>query len=260
MTPGHDINYIALAGALHQFGYPDSLPTPPMNLIGDMGGGGMLLAVGVLAALWEARSSGKGQVVDAAMVDGTALMMISMFSMMAAGEWDERRGSNVTQGAAPFYGVYETSDRQFVSLAAAEEAFYADLCRKLGLDAADWADRYDESNWAERRAALAELFRSRTRDEWCELLEGSEACFAPVLSPSEAVEHPHNKVRETFIEVDGVVQPAPAPRFSRTASAVRGGPPAPGAHTGEVLGECGLTESEISRLRHLGVLAPDDGP
>ena len=259
-APGHDINYIALSGALHLFGYPDRPPLPPTNLVGDMGGGGLLLVAGVMAALWECGRSGKGQVVDAAMVDGAALMMTMIFSRMAAGLWDDRRGANDMQGAAPFYTVYETADHHYVSVAAAEQVFFDALAEVLGLDADAWSDRLDPASWPAHRAELAAIFSTRTRDDWCEVFEGTQACVAPVLSPAEAPDHPHNKYRQTFTEVGGVVQPAPAPRFSRTRTAVPGVPPVKGRHTREVLAECGYSPAETGRLIADGAVGTgDDG-
>ena len=245
---GHDINYIALAGALYTFGYADRPPRPPTNIVGDFAGGGMLLVIGMLGALWESRESDQGQVVDAAMVDGVALTMISIFSAMAAGDWDDRRGSNVGQGAPPYYAAYETADGGYVSLGSIEPGFFDELCTRLELDQREWADRDNRARWPALQQKMSELFKTRTRDEWCRVLEGTDACFAPVLTPREAPEHPHNAARDTFLEIGGVLQPGPAPRFSRTPGAIRSTPPAPGEHTAEVLAQCGLADDEIEAL------------
>ena len=213
---GHDLNYIALAGALHSMGAPDSPPTPPLNLIGDYGGGGMLLAFGVVCAILEARQSGAGQVVDAAMVDGASIMMSLFHSLHATGDWSEQRGANFLDGGAHFYGAYRTKDDNFVSFAAIELKFMKVFVEKAGLGD-DWLERHWlREEWHERRRALEEVFASRTLDEWRILLEGTDACFAPALPFWRAHEHPHHQARNAFIEVDGVRQPAPAPRFSRT--------------------------------------------
>jgi alpha-methylacyl-CoA racemase len=219
---GHDINYIALAGALHSIGPTGGKPVPPLNLVGDFGGGGLLLAFGMLCALLERERSGKGQVVDAAMLDGAASMMAMFCGFRAMGLFEDATGSNLLGGAAHFYDTYETADGRFVSIASIEPEFYERLIDRLGLDRERFAPHgfrlgpMDTRRWPELKAELAEVFRSRTRDEWCELLEGTDACFAPVLGLSEAPAHPHNAARGTFVEIDGVVQNAPAPRFSRS--------------------------------------------
>lgn len=251
--PGHDLTYTALAGALSQFGYPDRAPIPPANLIGDMGGGGLLLVAGVLAALWNAERSGEGQVVDAAMVDGSALMLTSMFSLLAAGLWNERRGTNVEQGASPFYTTYEAADGKFVAVAAAEQRFFEAFAGIIGLDLDAWADRHEPATWPGHRAELETIFRTATRDEWVARFAGTEACVAPVLQLHEAPNHPHNKHRQTFVDVDGVVQPAPAPRFSGTPATTPRGPVSNGRHTREVLAECGYTPANIDALIAAGV-------
>ena len=217
-TPGHDINYIALAGALDAIGSADGPPVVPLNLVGDFGGGGMYLAFGIACALIEAARSGRGQVVDAAMVDGAASLMTYFFGYRAGGNWPGR-GRSITGGGSPFYAVYETRDGKHVTIGSAEPKFYAELLRLTGLAGEGLPDRGRPENWPAIRARLEEVFRSRTRDEWCALLETSETCFAPVLTMDEAVAHPHNRARGTFVEVDGMVQPAPAPRFSRTPAA-----------------------------------------
>lgn len=240
---GHDLNYIALAGALEAIGPAGGAPVPPLNLVGDFGGGGMLLAVGLLAAYAEAMRSGQGQVVDAAMVDGTALLMASTFGLKAAGVWQSGRANNILDGGAPWYGVYLTADGRYVSLAAIEPRFYEDLLQRLELDPAALPPRKDRAGWPALRAAIAGRILSRTRCQWQEVLEGTDVCFAPVLSMDEAPGHPHMAQRASFVEVEGVVQPAPAPRFSRTPSSIQRPPPLPGAHTDEVLRDWGVAGS-----------------
>ena len=241
---GHDINYLALAGCLAHIGLPEGPPLPPLNLVGDFGGGGMLLAVGVLAALLEARASGIGQVIDAAMVDGAALLMTSL---CAPGTLSAR-GTNVPDGGSHFYGAYECADKQYISIASAEPQFYAILRDLLGLTDPKWDAQMDRDQWPALKAELAEIFRSKTRAEWCELLEGSDACFAAVLSLSEAPLHPHNKARRTFLDIDGFTQPAPAPRFSRTSCSEPSLPAAPGSSTTSILGDLGYTQQQVAAL------------
>ena len=247
---GHDINYIALAGALEPIGRAGDAPVPPLNLIGDFGGGGMLLAYGVACALVERATSGVGQVIDAAMVDGAALLM-TMFHGFDQGP----RGTNMLDTGAHFYEVYECADGAYVSLGSIEPQFYAELLRLLELDGPEWQEQEDQGGWPARKAELAALFRTRTRAEWCELLEHTDVCFAPVLSPAEARQHPHNLARGTFVEVDGTGQPAPAPRFSRTPGEVARPPARPGSHTDEVLAERGFAPDEIAKLRGAGAVA-----
>ncbi|RYF35618.1 MAG: CoA transferase [Comamonadaceae bacterium] len=232
---GHDLNYIALTGVLGSIGAPDKEPVVPLNLIGDFGGGGMLLTVGLLAAYVEAQRSGQGQVVDAAMTDGSALLMASTYGLKAAGAWQSGRGTNVLDGGAPWYGVYVTADGHHVSLAALEPRFYDELIRRLGLAELALPPRSDRARWPELRARLAGCMLQKTRAEWQDLLEGTDVCFAPVLTMDEAPLHPHNVARGTFIDIAGVKQPAPAPRFARTPSRVQHPPPAPGEHTEEIL-------------------------
>jgi len=250
---GHDINYIGLAGALHAIGRPGERPVPPLNLIGDFGGGGMLLAFGMVCALLEAQRSGKGQVVDAAMVDGTASLMAMFFSFAASGVFSDLRGTNLLDGGAHFYDTYETADGKYVCVGSIEPQFYRLLVEKAGLDEKQFAPQMDRARWPELKAELAQVFRTRTRDQWCAIMEGTDVCFAPVLSLFEAPRHTHNQVRRTFVEVDGVTQPAPSPRFSRTAP----GDPAPGRQPGEdtrlVLKESGWSEEEIDELLAAGV-------
>jgi alpha-methylacyl-CoA racemase len=246
---GHDINYIALAGVLAHIGRRGQPPTPPINLIGDFAGGGLLLAFGMVCALLERVQSGRGQVVDAAMVDGAAALMTIFHSAQQSGFWSDTTGDNLLDSGAPFYDVYETADGKYVSVGAIEPHFYAKLLELTGLDQEPLAPQMDRSGWPRLRERLAEVFRTRTRDAWCALLEGSDACFAPVLSMAEAREHPHNRARGTFVEIEGIGQPGPAPRFSRSQARVARPPAAGAAHTDEVLEEWGLARREIARLR-----------
>jgi alpha-methylacyl-CoA racemase len=246
---GHDIDYIALAGALHPIGHAGGPPVPPLNLVGDFGGGGMLLALGVVAALLEAGRSGAGQVVDAAMVDGAALLTTQFHELLAAGLWTEERGANLLDGGAPFYGVYETADGRHLAVGALEPQFWAELLRRLGLDGGDLPAQPDRDGWPLLRERLAALFRTRTREEWCELLAGTDACVAPVLGFGEAPAHPHHRARGTFVDVGGVTQPAPAPRFSRTPCDPPTPAPHPGEHTDQALADWGLPPDRIARLR-----------
>ena len=251
---GHDINYIGLAGALHALGRPGEKPVPPLNLVGDFGGGGMLLAYGVVCGMLEAQKSGKGQVVDAAMVDGAATLMAMFFSMGAAGAFTDRRGTNMLDGGAHFYDTYETKDGKYVCVGSIEPQFYSLLVEKAGLDVERFAPQMEQDKWSELKSELTEVFKTKTRDEWCEIMEGTDVCFAPVLSIFEAPEHAHNKARGTFVEVDGVVQPAPSPRFSRTVPEVSHASPAPGSDSETVLTDCGFTDDEIATLREEGVI------
>ncbi len=246
---GHDMNYIALTGALNAIGPADGPPVPPLNLVGDFGGGTLYLLVGVLAALLEAQQSGKGQVVDAAMVDGAASLMTTFYGLKAAGLWTDERGANLLDGGAHFYSVYETSDGQFVSIGSIEAKFYAELLEKTGLDPAGLPPQMSRESWPVIREKLTAIFKTKTRDEWCEIMEGSDVCFAPVLNLDEAPDHAHMKARGTFAEIDGVVQPAPAPRFSRTPGAIRRPPSPPGADTDETLAAWGFSAGEIAGLR-----------
>ena len=254
LAAGHDIDYVALAGALHPIGQAGGPPVPPLNLVGDFGGGGMLLALGVVAALLEAGRSGRGQVVDAAMVDGAALLTTQFHELLAAGLWREERGANLLDGGAPFYGVYQTADGRHLAVGALEPQFFAELLRRLGLDAGDLPDQLDRDGWPLLRERLAELFRTRTRDQWCELLAGSDACVAPVLDLGEAPAHPHNRARGTFVDVGGVVQPAPAPRFSHTPPDPPAPPATPGEHTDQALADWDITPEEVARLRAAGAI------
>jgi alpha-methylacyl-CoA racemase len=247
---GHDINYIALAGALHGIGTA-SAPAPPLNLVGDYGGGGMLLALGLLSAILEARASQEGQVVDVAMVDGAATLMAPYYGMVAAGTWRDRRYDNVLDGAAHYYGVYATADERHVAVGAMEPQFYAELCQHLGVDIPQ--DANDPTAWEAHRAVLAARFREKSRTEWEELLSSPGCCATPVLSLAEAPRDPHNVARGTFVEIDGVVQPAPAPRFSRTSPPTPTGPSLPGDHTSDVLGGLGMDDRAIAELLASGV-------
>jgi alpha-methylacyl-CoA racemase len=254
LAAGHDIDYVALAGALHPIGQAGGPPVPPLNLLGDFGGGGMLLAFGVVAALLEAGRSGTGQVVDAAMVDGAALLTTQFHELLAAGLWHEERGANLLDGGAPFYGVYETADGRHLAVGALEPRFYAELLRRLGLDAGDLPAQLDREGWPLLRERLAALFRTRTREEWCELLAGTDACVAPVLELAEAPVHPHNRARGTFVEVGGVVQPSPAPRFSRTPCDPPSPATRPGEHSDQALAGWGVPSDAVARLRAAGAI------
>jgi alpha-methylacyl-CoA racemase len=255
-TPGHDINYVALAGVLDALRpKPDQSPHPPLNLLGDFGGGGMLLVIGILSALFERSISRKGQVVDAAMVDGVALLTTLFHGLRAEGLWSDTPGTNLLDLGAGHYNVYETLDGRYITLGSGEPQFYEELLQRLGL-AEDglFRRRDDPSTWPEARRRFAEIFKTKTRDEWCTLLEGTQVCFAPVLSFEEAPKHPHNVARGTFVAVDGVVQPAAAPRFSRTPPSAPGTPTPAGRHTAEVLQECGFSGSEVDSLVQAGVV------
>ncbi len=251
---GHDINYIALAGALAHFGRAGEKPTPPINLVGDFGGGGMLLAFGIVCGIVEAARSGRGQVVDAAMVDGTAALMTMVWGLQAQGFWSDERGTNVLDTGAPFYDTYETADGKFVSVGALEPQFYDTLLELTGLNDQDRARQMDTSGWPELRARLTEVFKSKTRDEWCAVLGQTDACFAPVLTMREAREHPHLAQRGTFVEVAGVDQPAPAPRFSRTTANIQRPAAWPGEHTTEALTDWGFDPGELDGLREAGAI------
>ncbi|MHB8465778.1 MAG: CaiB/BaiF CoA transferase family protein [Acidimicrobiales bacterium] len=252
---GHDINYIALAGALHPIGRRGEAPVPPLNLVGDFGGGGMLLALGVCAALVETGRSGQGQVVDAAMVDGAALLTTMFHAFRAMGTWRGERGTNLLDTGAHFYDVYETADGEYVSVGSIEPQFYAELLQRTGLaDDPDFATQMDMGRWPELKDRIAAVFKTKTRAEWCALLEHTDVCFAPVLSLGEAPEHPHNVARSTFVEVAGAVQPAPAPRFSRTPAAIQRPPAWPGQHTTGALVDWGFTEDEVVKLQEAGAV------
>ena len=238
---GHDINYISLVGALHAIGPKNGPPVPPLNLVGDFGGGALYMAFGLVCGLLEAKKSGKGQVVDAAMVDGAASLITGVFGGTASGAWVNERGSNFVDGGAHFYGAYETKDGKYISIASIEARFYQDLLERLGMKETITSKQRDRSAWDSNKEKLAALFRTKTRDEWCKILEGTDVCFAPVLDVKEAMAHPHNKARGTFIEVDGIPQPGPAPRFSRTRPEVKRPPSRPGQHTDEILTSWGVS-------------------
>ncbi len=255
---GHDANYIALSGALHTIGPAGGPPIPPLNLVGDFGGGALYLAFGVMAAVFEAGRSGRGQVVDAAMVDGAASLMAPVYGRYAAGTWIDERGRNVLDGGCHFYGVYETRDAKYVAIATIEPKFYAELLERIGLGEETLPEQWDEATWPDMRVRFEAIFRQRTREEWRALLEGTDTCFAPVLSLGEAAGHPHMAARGTFVDFAGVRQPAPAPRFSRTAPDIRLPPAVAGMHTDEALGDWGFSSSEIAALRQAGAVGLSD--
>ena len=246
---GHDINYIALAGALHAIGFAGDRPVPPLNLVGDFGGGGMLLAFGMVCGLLEAARSGQGQVIDAAMIDGTAALMAMFYGMTAAGVWKDERGVNLLDSGSHFYNTYETSDGKHVSIGSIEPQFYAELLARAELDPEIFAVQMDRDRWHSQTAVLSDLFKQKTRDEWCEIMEGTDICFAPVLSMAEAPNHHHNLARGTFETHDGLVQPAPAPRFSRTRAEVRNQARIPGEDSADVLRDFGFSDEAIEGLR-----------
>jgi alpha-methylacyl-CoA racemase len=251
---GHDLNYIALTGALHAIGPAAGAPVPPLNLVGDYGGGALYLAFGLLAAVYERQSSGRGQVVDAAMVDGAASLMSLFNGLRAAGAWGAPRGENLLDGGAPFYGVYETADGLHVALGPLEPKFFAEFARRVGLPEHFVRGQHDRALWPAMRAAIAEIVRTRTRDAWCAQLEGTDACFAPVLTLDEAPAHPHALARASYVRVDGVTQPAPAPRFDRSVPQTPRPAPEVGAHTAEVLAEAGFDAAQVQALRDAGVI------
>jgi alpha-methylacyl-CoA racemase len=254
MAAGHDINYIGLSGALHGIGTAGNKPVPPLNLVGDFGGGGMFLAFGIVCALLEANGSDEGQVVDAAMVDGSAILMSMFFSFAAAGRFTDQRGTQMLDGGAHFYDTYETQDGLYICIGSIEPQFYAELVKRAGLDEELFAPQLDPGKWVELKTELQKVFMTRTQAQWCELMEGSDVCFSPVLSIFEAPEHPHNVHRGTFVEVDGVVQPAPAPRFSRTQAQIAHGARAPGEDSEMVLKQYGFSDMEIERLQEARII------
>tara|TARA_Y100001958_G_scaffold146269_1_gene125809 strand:- start:1066 stop:2199 length:1134 start_codon:yes stop_codon:yes gene_type:complete len=239
---GHDINYIALSGVLGAIGKKDSPPPPPLNLIGDFGGGGMLLALGVCAALNTVNKEGKGQVIDAAMTEGSALLMSMMYGMLNSGIWSDKRDSNLLDGAAHFYGCYECKDGKFVSIGSIEPQFYSLLREKMNIDDAIFDNQMDKNSWPVLRENLEIRFKEKTRDEWCEIMEGTDICFAPVLSMNEAINHEHNVERNSFFDMDNVIQPSPAPKFSYSKSEVSHPPVKVGTHTKEIMISLGLEE------------------
>jgi alpha-methylacyl-CoA racemase len=252
---GHDINYIALAGALAHFGRHGGKPTPPINLVGDFGGGGMFMAFGIVCGILEAQRSGKGQVIDVAMVDGSAILMAMMWGFRKMGIWSEEMGVNLLDTGAPFYDTYETSDGKFVSLGSLEPQFYAELLQRAGLEGEDLPPQMDRAGWETLRERFSALFKTKTRAEWDELLLGTDACYAPVLTMTEAAEDAHIKARNTIVERGGIQQPAPAPRFSRTAPEIERDAPWAGQHTDEALADWGLDADRIAKLRDAGAIA-----
>ena len=251
---GHDINYISLSGALHAIGRAGERPLPPLNLVGDFGGGGMFLAFGVMYAAWEAQRSGQGQVVDVSMVEGSAALMHMMYGMLASRVWADDRGSNMLDGAAHFYDTYETADGKYVSIGSIEPQFYQKLIELAELDPEEFAPQLDISQWADLKSKLTQVFGRKTRDEWCSIMEGTDVCFAPILSMNEAANHPHNVARGSFIEIEGVNQPAPAPRFDRTVPSTPESARPAGSDTDSVLSELGFEQQKIDDLRASGVL------
>lgn len=245
----HDLNFIAITGALHAIGPADGPPVSPLNYVGDFGGGALYLLAGVLAAVIESRQSGRGQVIDAAIVDGATSLSTFIFTQMANGTWSDRRGSNLADGGRPYYDVYETADGKFVSLAAIESRFYKRFLELAGMDASDLPDQNDAAAWPILRERIAAVLRTRSRDEWTAILGDSDSCFAPVLTTSEAKDHPHMAARRSLVQVDGVLQPAPAPRFSRTECEIAGPPTVAGAHTDAILAELGYDAATVAKLR-----------
>lgn len=251
---GHDINYIALSGALHAIGRQGEPPVPPLNLVGDFGGGGMFLAFGIMCGVYEARNSGQGQVVDAAMVDGAASLMNMFLGLYAAGGWSNEKGTNLLDGGAHFYDTYETSDQKWISIGSIEPQFYALLLKHAEIEDPDFLNQMDMTKWPELKEKTATLFKTKTRKEWCDIMEGTDICFAPVLNFDEAFNHPHNVERKTFVTVDDVIQAAPAPRFSRTKPEIQGPPPSPGEHNEQALKDWGFSEDEIEALKSLDAI------
>lgn len=252
---GHDMNYISINGVLHSFGRAGGPPQPPCNAVGDFGGGGMLLAFGVVCGIFEAQRSGQGQVIDAAMVDGSALLMTMIYAMRSMGLWLDERGTNLLDTGAYFYDVYETKDGKYVSVGPIEPQFHTEMLKKLGIDPAEMPPQMSREHWHEAREQVATAIRQKTRDEWAALCEGSDACIAPILTIPEAFEHPHIRARGTFVELSGQRQPAPAPRFSRTKPEIRRAAPSLGEHTDEVLSQWGFDANEIAALRRCGAVS-----
>jgi alpha-methylacyl-CoA racemase len=255
MRAGHDIDYVAAAGVLGLIGRVGDRPIPPLNLVGDFGGGGLLLAFGIVCALLVSRASGKGQVVDAAMVDGAALLNTMMYGELAAGRWHEERGTNLIDSGAPFYEVYECADGRMVAVGALEDRFYQQLMDVMEFPVGDFPDRFDRSQWPEMKRRFADVFRRRTRDHWLHRAEGRDCCVAPVLSMSEVAQYPHNVWRRTFVEVAGVMQPAPAPRFSTSVVGVPGRPCRPGENGGQALADWGIDTRRTRQLIAAGLVA-----
>jgi alpha-methylacyl-CoA racemase len=252
---GHDINYIALSGVLHSIGEAGGPPVPPLNLVGDFGGGALYLAMGVLAGIISARSTGKGQVIDCSMVEGSASLMMMMYGSLASGAWKEQRGQNRTDGGAHYYQVYETKDGEYVSIGAIEPQFYALLLKHTGLEGEELPPQTDRARWHEMQERLQRIFKSKTRTEWVEIMQQTDICFAPVLRMSEAIEHPHNRHRSSFVEIDGIAQPGPAPRFTGTPTRVQRPPARVGEHTDAVLRDWGFSAAEIAELHRSGAVA-----
>ncbi|HYM34127.1 MAG TPA: CaiB/BaiF CoA-transferase family protein [Steroidobacteraceae bacterium] len=251
---GHDINYIALSGMLHAMGRAHEPPSPPLNLVGDFGGGAMFLAFGIVCALLEARESKRGQIIDAAMTDGSALLGTLMYGLKAAGRWSVTRGANLLDGGAHFYDTYECADGKYLALGAIEPQFYAELLKRIGIDDASLQKQMDAQAWPELKKKIAHCIKGKTRDEWCRLLEGTDACVAPVLDMNEAPLHAHNRARNAFVDVETVTQPAPAPRFSRTPAQIQRPPASPGEHTESVLRDWGFGDERVARLKATGVI------
>jgi alpha-methylacyl-CoA racemase len=254
-TAGHDINYIALAGALAHFARNGGQPTPPLNLVGDYGGGGMFLAFGLVCGILEARTSGQGQVIDVAMVDGAAMLMAAIWGFRSNGSWLEEPGTNLLDTGAAYYDTYETADGKFISFGAIEAQFFAEFLERVGLDPAEFEDRNNRETWPAMHEQFAAIFRTKTRDEWCDELEGTDVCFAPVLPMSEAMHHPHIAARKTIVEEHGIAQPAPAPRFSRTPGTIQGPARLAGDDTDATLAEWGFSADEIAALHATGAVA-----
>ena len=251
---GHDINYIALSGALHPIGRAGEKPAIPLNLIGDFGGGGLMLAYGMVCALLEAKGSGRGQVVDAAMIDGAATLMASVFAANQSGFWTDERGTNLLDSGAHFYEVYETADGKYISLGSIEPQFYAALLSKLGEDAKYFEQQFDAANWPAMKEKMAGIFKRKTRDEWDAVFAGANACYAPVLAMGEVRHHPHHRARGTFIDDGEVWQPAPAPRFSRTQAGIHRGAARVGEHSTEILRDFGFTDAQVAALLASGAI------
>ena len=254
---GHDINYIALSGALGAIGDQDRGPVPPLNLVGDFGGGGMMMAFGMTCGLIEAARSGQGQVIDAAMLEGSALLMAGIFQSRASGLWDQPRGQNWLDGGAPFYAPYRCADDRWICIGSIEPQFFQLLCELLDLGGPVWSRQWDRSAWPEQKRQLEQVFITRTRDEWTQLLGSRDICFAPVMDIDEVLEHPHTRERGVFVERDGHLQPAPAPRFARTPGRIQASPPRPGEHNDDVLARWGFDSDEIARLRSAGALTDE---
>lgn len=254
-TAGHDIDYIAVSGVLGAIGRVGERPVPPLNLVGDFGGGGLLLAFGMVCALLEARESGMGQVVDAAMTDGSAVLSTFVYGLAAAGLWDlDNKGVNLLDSGAPWYDTYETADGHYMAVGAIEPQFYAAFLKGLGLEEVDLPGQHDRARWPDLRRAFADRFAENTREAWVSAFDGTDACVAPVLRFGEVAQHPHNVARSTFVDIDGIIQPAPAPRFSRTPTATPSAPAGPGTHTDQILADLGLSVSAIEGLRESGAV------